>query len=124
MQIDAFAPQYDFVERHRIQIDAPVKRVYAAVRSLDLSDSAIMRTLFGLRGMPTECLKLDGLLKRGFILLDEVPDKELVLGVTGRFWSLSGELQSLDAEGFRSFNQHGYLQSSGTSSSRMNPRLK
>ena len=108
MQIDVFAPQYDVSERHQILVQAAAQRVYAAVRSLDLSHSPIVRTLFRFRGMPDECLKLDGLLKTGFILLAESPSKELVLGLVGRFWSLSGKLQSVDAKGFRSFNRRGY----------------
>ncbi len=58
--------------------------------------------------MPEECLRLDGLLKTGFILLADAPDKELVLGLVGRFWSLSGEVQHLDKDEFRRFNKRGY----------------
>lgn len=107
MQIDVFAPRYDVVERHHTVVHAPTERVYAAVRSLDLSRSPVARTLFR-RGMPEKCLTLDGLLRKGFIILAEVPDKELVIGLVGRFWSLTGELQSLDVEGFRSFDRRGY----------------
>lgn len=107
-RLDLFAPRYDVAARHETKVYAPAKNVYAAIRKLDLSRSAIVRTLFRLRGMPLECLTLDGLLKRGFVLLAEVPDRELVLGLVGRFWSLSGELQTVDANSFRSFNRKGY----------------
>lgn len=106
--LDQFAPRYDVAARHEIKVYAPAKNVYAAIRTLDLSRSAIVRTLFRLRGMPLECLTLDGLLKMGFVLLAEVPDRELVLGLAGRFWSLSGELQSVDANSFQSFDEQGY----------------
>ncbi|MGI8656267.1 MAG: hypothetical protein ACR2LC_13745 [Pyrinomonadaceae bacterium] len=106
--LDHFAPRYDVAARHQTKVYAPAKNVYAAIRKLDLSRSAIVRTLFRLRGMPLECLTLDGLLKTGFVLLAEVPDRELVLGLAGRFWSLSGELQNVSADSFRSFDEAGY----------------
>ena len=108
MEIDRFAPRYDVAEQYHTDIRAPAERVYAAVRSLELGRSPIIRALFSLRGMPEKCLTLDGLLKSGFIFLAEVPDRELVLGLVGRFWKPSGELQVLDAEGFRAFDRSGY----------------
>ncbi len=108
MEIDRFAPKYDVAERHHTDIRAPAERVYAAVRSLELGRSPIIRALFRLRRMPEKCLTLDGLLKSGFIFLAEVPDREVVLGLVGRFWKPSGELQALDAEGFRAFDESGY----------------
>lgn len=108
MEIDRFAPQYDVAERHLRDIRAPAEHVYAAVRSLELGRSPIIRALFRLRGMPEECLRIDGLLKSGFIFLAEVPNREVVFGLVGRFWKPSGELQALNAEGFRAFDQSGY----------------
>lgn len=108
MQIDLFAPHYDVAERHQTLIRAPTERVYQAVRSLDLSRSRLVRSLFRLRGMSDECLTLDGLLKMGFVLLDEVPNRELVLGLVGRFWLPSGEIQIVEAKDFRSFERSGY----------------
>jgi hypothetical protein len=107
-RLDQFAPRYDVAARHQTKVYAPAKNVYAAIRKLDLSCSAIVRTLFRLRGMFLECLTLDGLLKMGFVLLAEAPDRELVLGLVGRFWLLSGELQAVDANSFRSFDEEGY----------------
>jgi hypothetical protein len=43
-----------------------------------------------------------------FILLGEKPNEELLLGLVGRFWTLSGELRRLDSEGFRKFNEPGF----------------
>ncbi len=107
-RLDQFAPRYDVAARHETKVYAPAKNVYAAIRTLDLSRSAIVSTLFRLRGMSLDCLTLDGLLKTGFVLLAEVPDRELVLGLVGRFWSLSGELQTINANNFRSFDRKGY----------------
>jgi len=120
MLIDEFLPVYDMVERHQIDINAPVERVYTAVRTFDLSDSRVIRWLFLLRGLPAQLfshdkpnerpsLTLDGLLKAGFVLLGERPQQELSLGTVGHFWKLVGNSpQRLDVEGFRNFETQGY----------------
>ncbi len=119
MLIDGLLPAYDMVERHQIRIRAPVERVYDAVRAVDLSGSRIIRWLFLLRGLPALWrssprgeerlgLTLDGLLESGFILLGEKPRQELLLGLVGRFWTPSGDIQRLDASGFRTFDRPGY----------------
>ena len=52
MLIDEFLSHYDAVERHHIDVHAPPKQVYEAVRALDLSESRIIRWLFTLRELP------------------------------------------------------------------------
>lgn len=120
MLIDEFLPVYDALERHQIDIHGSAERVYAAARKLDLSGSACARWLFRLRGLPALFfssaksrheglgLTLDGLLKNGFILLDESPPREIVLGLVGKFWSSSGCIQRLDTAGFLSFSTPDY----------------
>ena len=113
MLIDDFLPRYDVRERHRTTVHAPVDKVYAAVRQLDISQAKLSMFLLWLRGIPTglsapACFTLDDFLKMRFILLGEKPDEELLLGVVGRFWTPSGELRRLDAEGFRNFKEKGY----------------
>jgi hypothetical protein len=113
MLIDDFLPSYDVRERHRIKIHAPVEKVYDAVRRLDISQTRLSMLLFRLRGIPAgsfapSCFTLDDFLKMRFILLGEKPNEELLLGLVGRFWTASGELRRLDAEGFRGFDEPGY----------------
>jgi hypothetical protein len=118
MLIDAFLPEYDAAERHQILIGATCERVYQAVRTLDLGQSRPVRWLFALRELPrllagnrgrnaTRCT-LDSLLDSGFILLGEDPPREILLGVVGKFWTLTGGLVRLDAKGFHRFNQPGF----------------
>ena len=118
--IDEFLPVYDVVERHQIDIHAPVEPTYAAVRALDMGTSTRIRWLFILRGLPAllrsrdrreelrRSLTLDGLLESGFILLGERPHQELLLGIVGRPWTPSGDTQRVDVEGFRNFETPGY----------------
>ena len=113
MLIDDFLPSYDVRKRYHTIVRAPVDKVYAAVHRLDLSQARLSMFLLWLRGIPTgisapSCFTLDDFLKMRFILLGEKPNEELLLGLVGRFWTLSGELRRLDAEGFRKFNEPGF----------------
>jgi hypothetical protein len=114
MLIDDFLPGYDVRERHGAKVHAPIDKVYAAVRQLDLRQARLSMFLMWLRGIPTSggaaptCFNLDDFLKMRFILLGEKPNEELLLGLVGRFWKPSGELRRLDASGFRNFNEPGF----------------
>jgi hypothetical protein len=108
MLIDQILPQYDKREYHQIEIRADRKEVYQTVRSIDFSDSVIIRTLFRLRGLPATSTNLDGLLRAGFLLVQEIPHEEFVLGLVGKFWTLRAQLLKLDAVQYAEFNQKGY----------------
>jgi hypothetical protein len=107
MQIDQFLPQYDAFARYETTVQASLKRSYAAARHLDMHDSAIIRMLYRLRGMPEKSLTLDGMIDLGFILLTDHPEGEIVLGLVGRFWTPSGHLEKVDPAGFAAFDQAG-----------------
>ena len=118
MLIDDCLSEHDVAAKYQIDVRAPIETVYQAVRSLDLSGSVITRLLFRLRGLPAFFkphhsqqslgLTLDDLIRSGFILLCEDPPHEIVLGVVGRFWTSSGCIQRLDANGFSAFDQEGF----------------
>jgi len=109
MLIDEFLPQYDLRSHHRVTVHAPIEQVYESVRRLDIAQTRLARWLFRLRGIPVSTtLSLDNLLEMRFILLGDNESKELLLGLVGRFWILSGKLQRLDAERFRTFTHQGY----------------
>ena len=107
MLIDHYLPCYDVSARYEIDIRAPLSGVYRTARTLDLKDSRIARALFRLRGLPEANLALEGMLKWGFILLADEPEREIVLGLIGRFWIRSPQIQSVPAEAFIGFNQPG-----------------
>lgn len=119
MLIDAFLLTYDATERHHLDIHAPIEKVYAAVRELDVSHSRLIRALFMLRGLPAFMfsprrtqqplgLNLTALLKSGFVFLGETLPQEIVLGLIGKFWTASGCIQKLDAAGFQNFSIPGF----------------
>jgi len=118
MLIDGWMPAYDAVERHETTVDAPPARVWAALRTLDLSRSPVVRVLFALRSLPAlfsgktreKALgtTMERLQENGFVLLEEKPEEEVVLGVVGRFWRPSGGIVRVSAEEFRAFDRPGY----------------
>ncbi|CAN5561013.1 hypothetical protein BH10ACI2_BH10ACI2_13190 [soil metagenome] len=107
MLIDDFLPEYDFVETHSIAIDASAAQVYAAANEVDFSESFIVRWLFRLRGMSGESVSLKNPEYSRFKILGETLNKELLIGLAGRFWSPWGDLQKVDASNFRQFEKPG-----------------
>jgi len=107
--IDRFLATYQTSEHHQITVRADAVRAYRAVREVDLSGSLIVRLLFGLRGLPRrQPLQLEDMVNAGFVILGEEPGSEIVLGVTGRFWRVGGELRRVGPDEFSSFSEPGY----------------
>ncbi|HEX2209678.1 MAG TPA: hypothetical protein VHG93_18500 [Longimicrobium sp.] len=119
MLIDTHLPHADFAERHALRVHAPPERAYAAARRLDLRRSPIVRTLFALRSVPALFVRggyrgeralgmsMEGLLRSGFVLLDESPPREFVLGLVGRFWTPAGGIERIDPAEFAVFDKGG-----------------
>lgn len=118
MLIDEYLPRFDAVERHGLSIHANPTRVWAALRTADFGRSPLMATLLGLRALPsllaaprhtlrrlrerrTAPLTLDAFFSRGFVVLEEQPGREMVIGLEGRFWTPAGDLRPTDARRFR-----------------------
>ena len=106
--IQRFMPLPQFHTAHSIEIEAPPERVFAAVERMDLQQSVSCRALFALRGLPSDGLTMDGLLRIGFTHLAEREDREIVLGLTGRFWRLRGDLRRVASEDFFEFDEDGF----------------
>ena len=112
MLIDSFAPNPDAVETHSISITASRGVVYQTLWSADLGSSLIIKALLGLRSLPEIALHprrswtrsrkitLQTLLDAGFGMLVEEPGREIVLGVTGKFWRPTGNLAPFKREDF------------------------
>lgn len=116
--IDAFMPDYDVSEYHETKVQAPMTKVYDALRTADLGESSIIRLLLRLRQLPAVFgtgghkpnlkINLDAIIKGGFVLLGEHPPNEIALGVIGRFWTLSADRCRVKADEFIAFDRHGY----------------
>jgi hypothetical protein len=118
MLIDRFMPVFDVSEQHLIRVKAPADRTYKALRMVDLTQSRVIRSLFAVRGIPRLVrrrpraqlgnMTLDDLVRGGFMWLDEDPGAEIVLGVVGSFWRLSGGVLRIEPEEFEGFDRPGY----------------
>jgi hypothetical protein len=91
--LDDFLPAYEFSERHSLAIDAPATRIDEALRTVSIADIPVARALWWIRrlGRPY------GDSTRPFIggelpgvVLDDVPEEGVVLGLTGQFWRVLG----------------------------------
>jgi hypothetical protein len=91
--LDYYLPDYEFSERHSLAIDAPAAHIDAALRTISIRDIAVARTLWRMRrlGRPY------GDSKKPFVggelpgvVLEDVPEEGIVLGLTGQFWRLLG----------------------------------
>lgn len=108
MLIDDFLPEYDFVETHDIEICASAETVFGVMDEVDLCESPVIRVLFFLRGLPNAKLRLKDLRKSRFEILGIEKNKELLLGLVGKFWTIRGEMQKVNADNFRSFDKKGF----------------
>ena len=119
MVIDEFMPKFDVSKRYSMMIAASVDSVYSALKNANINDSPLIRILFFLRGLPVIYRSKKNVLKgnkltvsdissSGFILLFEKHGDELVIGVAGKFWKLSGDIVRMSPEQFRSFNKTGF----------------
>lgn len=91
--LDDFLPAYELSERHRIEIDAPASRIDAAFREVSIADIPLARALWWIRrlGRPYgDATKpfIGGELPG--VVLEDVPEEGIVLGLTGQFWRLLG----------------------------------
>jgi hypothetical protein len=115
--IDRFLPDYDVVEHHAVDVDAPVDEAYRAVKDVDLARSPVVLALLFARGLPhlftgavkpKRQLRLDEIVESGFVVLAEEPDRELVLGIVGKFWQLSSGVHRIEPGEFTDFDAPGF----------------
>ena len=108
MLIDEFLPKYDFVETHDIEVCASAEAVFSVIDEVDLRESPIIRWLLFLRGLPIEHLRLRDLQKSNFEILGKRDNEELLFGLAGKFWTLTGKLQKVNSDNFREFDKKGF----------------
>lgn len=115
-------------ERHALRISAGTDAVYRSLWEADFG-GLIANTLLGLRAIPSwvasrragngratsgratgSALTLRRFLESGFATLEEVPNEELVLGLTGRFWTPTGGLVETRLATFRAGPELGLAQ--------------
>jgi hypothetical protein len=115
--LDGFMPAYDAAERHSALVNAPVDLAFAAATELDLRKSTIIRCLFKSRELLLGTAEARAVLPvalgewargLGWVVLAEIPGRELVFGAAARPWESKVVFRSVRPEEFKSFNRKDY----------------
>jgi hypothetical protein len=116
--LDRFMPLYEVRGRHQIRIAAPAATTLAAAREMDLLQSPVVRALIKgreliLRATPDTRPRPRGLLAEvqalGWGVLDDVPDREIVVGAVTQPWKANVEFRALPPGEFSAFDEPGYV---------------
>lgn len=122
MLLSDLMPVYDFNEIHAVVVQASARRVFRAIKEGTPAEVPLFRALFALRSLPTRLTGKGGMgfvgsrslleqtLNRGFVLLAEKTDREIVIGIIGQFWKLFGGSLPVIAstQEFKAFVRAGY----------------
>jgi len=116
--LDQFMPVYDVVERHTAAIAAPEEVTLATARDADLFDSPLVRGIFKAREVilgasPDARLRphgiFDELRSLGWVMLAEIPGREIVLGAVTRPWEANVTFRGVPAAEFAAFAEPRYV---------------
>jgi len=106
---DKYLHQHAFSKSEFIEINAPLEKVYALVDTLNFEKSRIIYWLFKLRGIPVpEGLTLRGLEEINFVKLEAIPNKEMIIGLIGKFWTPTDRLKKFKPEEFINFDNSDF----------------
>lgn len=115
--IEELMPRYDAAARYQTLVNAEPARTFDLLQHVDFSRSGIIRCLMGLRTMgrsrnakrdPRQSLT-ERMRGSGFVLLRQIENQELLIGVVGRFWQArSGIVVGLSSEEVLAFQEPGY----------------
>jgi hypothetical protein len=116
--LDTFMPDYEIVERHRVQIAAPAEIALAAASEMDLQGSVISRGIFKARERilgadPDATVRPRGLLafvtSLGWGVLAEIPGREIVMGAVTQPWLANVVFRALPPDEFAAFHEPDYV---------------
>ena len=110
MTLNTVMPNYDVREYHQTFIRASRAVVYASLKATDFRGSWLVRNLLRLRagGKAAETVKLEQFWQTGFLLLEDRPNEEVLLGLVGRFWTPNGGRLKMAPDQFPAFNDPRY----------------
>ena len=116
--LDRFMPEYQIVERHHVDVAAPAEVTFAALMTMDLEDSHVIRAIFKGRelllgaeaGKKPQVRGLVAVTKElGWGVLAEVPGHEIVMGAVTQPWNANVVFRSLPPDQFAAFNEPDYV---------------
>ena len=103
-------PEARLLERHESRAAAPPERAYAAIQQVRLAEMPIVRALFTMRRIPysKEMTLWEFFGTPPFLILEEAPEQEVVIGTAYRLWRLREHPSTPDE--FRAFTKSGTMQ--------------
>ena len=115
--LDEFIPAYEVVDRHSLRVAAPAETTLASACDMDLTQSAIIRAIFKARELvlgshPDTVRRPQTLLawarELGWVVLAEIPDREIVFGAVTSPWVANPVFRPLPPAEFAKFHEPGY----------------
>ncbi|MEZ4941390.1 MAG: SRPBCC family protein [Saprospiraceae bacterium] len=119
--IQKYLPKPRHTEIHRIYVQASPEQAWEIARHFDASDIPWVKLLFDIRTLPEKFsgkeqapestgVSVDQVVSdgTGFMLLTEVPGREVVVGSVGQFWHLNIPFAELSPDAFRDFEAPGW----------------
>jgi hypothetical protein len=124
MILDKFLHTYEFNEIHTVTVDAPPERVFTTIKELTPAElSPIIFWMIDIRSLPAKLMGkswssvshqskpfLDQMYEGGFLPLAEEANSEIVFGLVGQFWKLTGgeEPEIPNPQAFLDFNDPAF----------------
>ena len=116
--IEKYLPLFDVRDYRETRVPADCAVAYAALRSVDLNRSPIVRLLFAIRTLPSRFRNprpqsnpstsfLEEALALGWRVLEEDPGRELIVGAVTQPWAPVVRLRGLSAHEFLEFSEPG-----------------
>ena len=118
--LESIMPAYDVQEVHSTHVDARPADAYAAILVVTPGETALARPFLWIRTLPSRVGGSapidDALWSRPFLsvpstaILGSVPDKEIIIGLIGKFWELrhAERVAVQSREQFMAFNSSGF----------------
>jgi hypothetical protein len=115
--LDRFMPEYEVAERHHIDVGAPAGITLAAAVDADMQSSLVARAIFGARQFLLQSHEAErrpqGLLAEttalGWVILAEIPGREIVLGAVTQPWLSDVVFRGVPADQYLAFREPGYV---------------
>jgi hypothetical protein len=115
MLLNFFLPDYFLREVHHLAVRSSPAETYQAICGFDMSEVSWINSLFRLRTVldkkkstSSHLTLRDAYRNGGFVLLNEIPDQELIVGAIGKIWRPAIAFKKVDSFEYADFHQPGF----------------
>ena len=117
--LDSLMPEYEVRDVHRVTVRAPAAVTLAAACEVSFSDSAVVRSVFALRELPSRVMGATGAYRPRRPIIEEVlslgwreigrePGRQHVMGSVTQPWKQNVVFRGLGPEEFAAYRESGY----------------